>query len=130
MDTSADRFYAAGVAFALEHMHDRRIVYRDVKPEMLGPAMLFLRLHALAEMALRKTRIVGKFWAFPRAGRRFRVCSMFEVWPMWRTDYYHLLSICWRCGLEHASTATNCVRNILLDHNGQVKLSVTWQINE
>ena len=26
----------AGVAFALEHMHDRRVIYRDLKPEFLA----------------------------------------------------------------------------------------------
>ncbi|CAE7576675.1 for [Symbiodinium natans] len=29
------RYYMAGVAHALEHMHDRRVIYRDLKPENL-----------------------------------------------------------------------------------------------
>lgn len=29
------KFYAAGVVFAFEHMHERRIIYRDLKPENL-----------------------------------------------------------------------------------------------
>jgi len=29
------KFYSAGVVFAFEHMHERRIIYRDLKPENL-----------------------------------------------------------------------------------------------
>ena len=29
------RFYSAGVILAFEHMHQRRIIYRDLKPENL-----------------------------------------------------------------------------------------------
>lgn len=29
------KFYVAGVVFAFEHMHERRIIYRDLKPENL-----------------------------------------------------------------------------------------------
>jgi len=29
------KFYAAGVVFSFEHMHERRIIYRDLKPENL-----------------------------------------------------------------------------------------------
>ena len=32
------KLYAAEVLLALEHLHERNVVYRDLKPEMLGRA--------------------------------------------------------------------------------------------
>ena len=94
------RFYVAGVAFALEHMHDRRIVYRDVKPECLG----------------RKAVMPVSLW---RLGRLRAPCAFGLVSsPSHRWEFTTSASavFLWAC----------VPRNILLDHNGCVKLSATW----
>merc|ERR1719499_192055 len=52
------KFYLAGVVFAFEHMHQRKIIFRDLKPENL---LLDEVGHIkLTDMGLAKVVVVGK----------------------------------------------------------------------
>ena len=55
---SKARFYSAAVIFAFEHLHERNIIFRDLKPENL---LLDIRgFCKLTDMGLAKILVTGK----------------------------------------------------------------------